>query len=389
VLTDADETLLHQLPTTFDHVGTSDPRFYDRFFFCAHDPDGRVALHLGIARYCNMNVMDGYVSAVVPRASTSGESAAGPCEQHNLRVTRALRPEIDALAVGPIQVEVLEPYRRARFRCASTATSAGGALAVDLEWRAGAPPKEEEHHFRRLRGRVTTDYHRYTIVGTMHGTVEVAGVELTADGWFGARDHSWGVREQVAGPEPVTGPPGFGMEAVGFVFSWLPFRCGDTRGHVQLQMLGDGTVVYCDGVLHRGDRTEAITAIELDAQFHPGTRAFSRSVATCRTAGGDTVEIVSEPLTRPFSMDGTGYDWGWDDGQGLGVYRGEAYAETDVYDLADPELVVRPDGSARRPMHRETPVRVTVDGVAGLGHHVFVLSGPITVFGPDLAPPDR
>ena len=61
-------------------------------------------------------------------------------------------------------------------------------------------------------------------------------------------------------------------------------------------------------------------------------------------------------------MDGTGYDWGWDDGQGLGVYRGESHAETDVYDLSDPELVVRPDGDERRPMHRETPARVVVDG---------------------------
>ena len=37
-------------------------------------------------------------------------------------------------------------------------------------------------------------------------------------------------------------------------------------------------------------------------------------------------------------MDGTGYDWGWDDGQGLGVYRGEYCVESERYDLADPEL---------------------------------------------------
>ena len=47
--TGPDETLRHQLPTTFDHVGTSDPRFYDRYFFCAYDPDGRLALHIGSA----------------------------------------------------------------------------------------------------------------------------------------------------------------------------------------------------------------------------------------------------------------------------------------------------------------------------------------------------
>ena len=94
------------------------------------------------------------------------------------------------------------------------------------------------------------------------------------------------------------------------------------------------------------------------------------------------LDVVVEPLLRPFSMDGTGYDWGFADGQGLGVYRGEYHVESDVYDLSDPEAVVRPDGEVRRPMHRETPVRITVDGRdAGVGHQVFVVSGPVPMLG--------
>jgi hypothetical protein len=384
VLTGPDETLRHQLPTTFDHVGTSDPRFYDRYFFGVHDPAGRLALHIGLGLYTNMNVMDGYVAALVPDARERSGAAA----QHNLRLSRALRPDIDRVGIGSFSVEVVEPFRKARV----SLPAGDHPVALELVWTSTAPAKEEEHHFRRLRGRVAADYHRYTIVGEASGWVEVAGARYDVDRWFGARDHSWGVREQVAGPEPVTGPPGFGTEQVGYVFSWLPFQCGDLRGHVQLQTLGDGTVIYRDGILHDGDgtgagsgvggdATETVVDVAHEVDFHPGTRQFSQIRATWTTVTGRTLDVVVEPLLRSFSMDGTGYDWGFADGQGLGVYRGEHHVESDVYDLSDPEAVVRPDGEVRRPMHRETPVRVTVDGRPGVGHQVFVVSGPVPTLG--------
>jgi hypothetical protein len=371
MLTKLDETLRHQLPTTFDHVGTSDPRFYDRYFFGVHDPAGSLVLHFGLGLYCNMNVMDGYASAQLPRADRGAD-------QHNLRSSRALRPDIDRTAVGPLSIEVVEPFARARL----AVTSSEHPIALELDWRATHPPKEEDHHFSRLRGRVTSDYRRYTQLGRASGRIEVAGRVHEVRDWFAPRDHSWGVRQQVAGPEPVTGPPGFGMEQVGFVFYWLPFDCGDVAGHVQVQMLGDGTVRYRDGVVHRkGQPDDPIVAVELGADFFPGTRAFSSIHARWTGASGHVYDVVTEPLLRGFSMDGTGYDWGWNDGQGLGVYRGESYAECDVYDLSDPELVVRPDGSSRRPMHRETPSRVTVDGVPGTGHQVFIATGPVRYLG--------
>ena len=40
MLTDLDDTLLHQAPLPFEFVGTSDHRFYDRYWFEAVVPDG-------------------------------------------------------------------------------------------------------------------------------------------------------------------------------------------------------------------------------------------------------------------------------------------------------------------------------------------------------------
>src|SRR4029453_18585631 len=103
VLSALDETLRHQLPTTFDHVWTSDPRQFDRYWFAAYDPQARFALICGMGLYSNMNVLDGYAALMLPRAG-------GGAEHHNFRVSRALRPDIDRPAVGPLSIEVVEPF---------------------------------------------------------------------------------------------------------------------------------------------------------------------------------------------------------------------------------------------------------------------------------------
>ena len=56
-------------------------------------------------------------------------------------------------------------------------------------------------------------------------------------------------------------------------------------------------------------------------------------------------------------MQGLGYG-GYNDGLGLGVWRGEQFQETEVWDVAHPARVGYPDGSAGRPVHRIQPVRV-------------------------------
>ena len=80
MLTDLDDSPWHQLPTTFDHVATSDPRFFDRLWFAASDRHGSGALQVTIGVYQNMNVVDGGVVVVADGV------------QHNLRVSRQLRP---------------------------------------------------------------------------------------------------------------------------------------------------------------------------------------------------------------------------------------------------------------------------------------------------------
>ena len=104
-LTRLDETLRHQIPTTFDHVGTSDPRFFDRYWFSCYDPAGSLTMIIGVGLYMNMNVFDGFVACQVPRDG-------GGSNQRNFRFSRALRPDIDRVGVGPLDIEIIEPFEK-------------------------------------------------------------------------------------------------------------------------------------------------------------------------------------------------------------------------------------------------------------------------------------
>ena len=375
MLTKLDESLRHQIASTFDHVGTSDHRFFDRYWFGAYDPAGRMALVCGMGQYANMNVQDGFAAIQVRRAG-------GGVDQHNFRLSRSLRPNVDDAALGPLSVEILEPFERIRLLW----KPGEFPLSFDLEWRAYLPPSEEKPHFNRVNGRSFQDYRRYTQAGRVFGKITVGEQTHGVEDWWGGRDHSWGVRSQVGGYEPINGPGADEfLSALGFVYYWITFNSGEVGGYVQLQFLGDGTSLFADGeIVWNTGRRMTVVKGAVDAELHPGTRIFRRLRTQLTGQDGSTAELIAEPILAYWSMDGTGYDMGWNDGKGLGFYRGDYVTEHDVYDITKPATVTRPDGSVHTPMHREAPVAVTIDGKrteCGTGHQVFVVVGPVAWLG--------
>jgi hypothetical protein len=376
VLTALDETLRHQIASTFDHVGTSDHRFFDRYWFGAYDPRGGMALCCGMGLYMNMNVLDGFCAVMRPKPG-------GGIEQLNFRVSRALRPRVDEHEVGPLSIRILEPYRRARLLWAPSELP----VSFDLEWTAFLPPSEEKPHFNRSNGRSFQDYRRYTQAGRVSGALRLGGEEHRIEDWWGGRDHSWGVRTQVGGYEPINGPGAEAfLAAAGYVFYWLTFNTGECGGYVQLQMLGSGQRIFTDGELvwPESGRRLVVADAEVEATLHPGTRIFERLRTRLVGTDASRVELEALPLLGYWSMDGTGYDWGWNDGKGLGFHRGAYAEEHDVYDVSHPEKVVRPGGEVRAPGHREAPCAILVDGKRSprsAGHQVFVAAGPVAWLG--------
>ena len=93
MLTTLDDTLWHQLPTTFDHVGTSDPRFYDRFWFACYERGGAAApqIPLGAGPYHHRTP---------PAGACGGIAVGGGQWQVRGVATGATRESAEAAAIG-------------------------------------------------------------------------------------------------------------------------------------------------------------------------------------------------------------------------------------------------------------------------------------------------
>lgn len=357
MLTPMDDTLWHQLPTTFDHVGTSDPRFFDRYWFAATDPGGSGTLQLTLGAYQNMNVMDG------------GFVAIRRGRQHNLRVSRALRPRYET-ACGPIRVEVIEPLTRLRL----TVEDGDHGMAGELFWNASFPAQEEVPRFTRVRGRVVEESRRFDQIGECSGFLELAGERVSLDRWWATRDHSWGVRERMGIDEPVTGPAP--APSAGSLFAFLFFSTEVYGGHLQIAQF-EGRPDYWTCELHRRDdpgaepvdlQLASRASLRIDFCDDARPRRFRTATFAARLPDGREVEVEAAALGAAVDMQGLGYG-GYDDGRGLGVFRGEAHVEHDVWDVSHPAEVVRGAGAVVRPIHRIQPVRVTMrgGGLDGLG----------------------
>lgn len=369
MLTSADDTLWHQLPTTFDHVGTSDPRFFDRYWFASYAPDGTWAVHVTLGAYRNMDVMDAGV--VVVRQG----------RQYNLRASRTLGAEIQSTC-GPISVEVHEPLERFALRVED---SSGYGLDLHLDWRATSSAMEEKPHFQRRRRRVVMDYQRFNQIGEVNGSVQGGEHEGEVSEWWGCRDHSWGVRPRMGIPEPSIGQRR-SLEDRGFAMAFLFFSTSRLAGYLHLQHHhGDSPYVT-------GEIRDSVTGTHMDVQdldlevdLYPGTRRFRSALLTVESSEGESLPIRIDALGSAIAMQGLGYSGGFDDGAGLGVWRGDSHVETDIWDVSQPAVIGYGDGRSGDHWHRIQPVSVSVSGTGdhqtGTGSMTLILSGHLPDYG--------
>lgn len=368
MLTPLDDTLWHQLATTFDHVGTSDPRFFDRYWFAAYAPDGNGALQVTMGVYRNMNVVDGGV--VVIRDG----------RQHNLRVSRSIGERNESVC-GPLRIDIVQPLQSFRI----TVTNESGETAGEILWQGIAPPEEEAPHFKRQRGRVVEDYQRFNQIGRATGWIMADDDRMEIDGWWACRDHSWGVRPRIGIAEPRTGPADT-LDKRGFTMAFLFFSTEMLAGTL-LFMLREGEPAYTSGTIRNLDAGDAleISEIGLRPVLHEGTRRFIDVSLDGRLEDGSNFALRNRALGPAVAMQGLGYSGGYADGKGLGAWRGEAVVERDIWDVSDPAEIAYPDGSRNRHWHRIQPVGVeaTLDGAAsnGQGSMTLILSGSIASLG--------
>ena len=331
-LLSGDEWFGHQIVETQAHVADADRAWTEKVCAMAAARDGSIQVGFGVGKYTNRNVFDGYAGVSRGR------------EQWTVRGSRRLSDDVELIGVGPIRYEVLEPLRRVRFSCA-----ANDAVPVAFEWtfEGIAPAVLEDRDRQRARRAYRTDVDilRYHQIGVPTGWVEVDGerTDISPDGWFTTRDHSWGVRHDVGLPLDDVERSGL-VPGVAFRFSWSPMlleRADGTRyaiHHQHREMLAFGYEERrSEGTVeHAGGKVERVAAVHTDLRYDPHNRRVHGGVVHLTMIDGTDRPVTVEAIGDTGFHLGAGLYFGLD-GHHHGEWRGPLLIEGEhLADCTDP-----------------------------------------------------
>jgi hypothetical protein len=326
MLTAQDDFIGHQLPTTFDHVGTSDPAWMERMWYTGHPvPAGDIIFDIGLGYYPNKNVMDAFAGVTIDNV------------QHNIRMSRRLRPDPLLTRVGPLQIHVLEGLRRHRIVLAEN----DSGMSFDIEFNATLNPHEEEPHFRRRHGRVAEQIARAQQVGRYAGWIKAGGkrYELKPETWWGQRDRSWGIRAELHTDE--TKPPLSYFPPL--LFSWSTIQFADHGLQWYFNERAPGEFIYITGeeVLPLGqpaDRRRRITGVAHEITWADDSlgQTIDQAEFEMTFTGGAKRRVQIKMLPGRYYLKSGMYGGlrGWAQGDD----KGPLHVEHDRWDLRDPEI---------------------------------------------------
>src|SRR5690606_19435020 len=132
----------------------------------------------GIGYYKNTGSCDGYLAI-----------QAGS-RQYNARFARPLDEDRDAMTVVDVRILAEEPFRTIRV----VGDRPSRPLAAGSPWTSSFRVPAEAHLSDAAAVRTMEFMTRYDQIGRWHGWIDDGAGRIAVDGWWGARDHSWGVR---------------------------------------------------------------------------------------------------------------------------------------------------------------------------------------------------
>jgi hypothetical protein len=364
-----DDYAVHQTAAPVDSPVSSDRHFNDGYWFAFYT-EGHYAF-MGMRMHPNNNVLDGYAGII------SGG------EQRAVRFSRALRPNVNELEVGPFRIEIVEPLKIQRVRLA--------ANDQGIEWDVQMTAYglwTEDRALQHRHGVVLNDVLRYTGVCQPSGWVSIDGERQRVDDWYGARDHSWGIRSTMGPRTPLGGVLDEARDPRA-IRIWIPFRCGDQVGFVHGHEDADGKTLDFGGSIREGEREIEITGIRHDFEYHPGSRRLKAGRYTLLDVDGGEHDYEFEVVCEGVHPQAFGYNQGWSDGANPGVWRGPEVQESSRFDVTDPNS--KPFGAHLPPRRRLGATEFASSlkgpdgrtGMAMVEHMVYGTYRPSGFEGPD------
>jgi hypothetical protein len=351
-----DEYPFHQITQTFAGVGGSDPMWNDGHYVCGADQAGRVSFTSNLRLYANNDVMDGFVCL-------RHEGL-----QHNIRVSRRLRPAMDELRVGPLRIEIREPLEALRMVLDDNAFG----FTLDVTCHSTVSPYMGPIEITREDGRLLGERATYEITGELEGWVAVGGHRVTLDRGTASffRNHSWGYQPGRGGPRPYGSPTP--RRRVPGVRQWVLFHMPDHGGFFFEDP--NGREAAGKGAVLERDRITPVVRVEHDIEFYEGGRRLHRGWFRLVDVDGRERRYDVEDLGWVYCQGG-GYFGGFDDRLGQGVFRGDYHEEGEVWDVSHPTTITRADGSTFELRYdwAENFTLVRSGDAAGLAHYECVV----------------
>jgi hypothetical protein len=357
----ADEGLNHQIADTFATVAESDHAWTEKIWGSIARTDGSLQISFGLGKYHNRGIIDGF-----------GGISRGR-EQWTVRASRELRSAPEETVVGPVHYEIIEPLHQVRFRLEPSDTQ---PISFDVVLSAVTPPFFEDRNLVRDRrtGRVGVNVVRYHQGGWASGTVTIDGTthEVRPDEWFGFRDHSWGVRQNVGAPLSDLIPTRAVASSTKGMMKWSPafFRRPDGSYYETSVFVAGAWSNYSSAHVNDADGSQASArSVEPRMAYDPHTRFVRRGeLLLVMDSGEERVIEVEAPGDAGFFLRTAGYgNWA---GALHGVWRGKLHVDGEyIPDCWDDEHL------ATLGQFRDTPIRVREGDAVGYGIMESIISG--------------
>lgn len=368
VLTGLDDLMVHQTIASIEEPQSTDRNWSEKGYLVVYDTSGEVMVAVGVGKYSNRNVFDGFAGVVVNGV------------QYNLRASRELRPDIDSTSVGPLHWTAVDPPRRTRIRLDQNDLG----VAFDIEFDSPYPPIAESGGRTRVRGTTINDTIRFFQLGTASGWVTVEGkrYEFTPERSFAYKDRSWGIRGMTGAPaswiventelvdsretsmflgNPTPRPTLSGMFCVDRTAETICATFAEATDGTMLPSTGaagaGGFVVAPASV---GTKPLSVVDIQMDWQFHEGSRRARSMDAQITLDDGSKREVHAQGIGLTYYFRGGGYFGfrNWYQGKHFGK---QLVVEGEKLDLADKAVLDELYGC------EEIAARYTVNGTSHFG----------------------
>ncbi len=237
-LTAMDELFVHQIPEPFPNVVTHHEHWRESLFFIAHSPAGPGdVVILTLAHFPARGVMD---------SLQLGRIDGEPTLAHH---ERPYDGDPHTMRAGPVAIDIAEPFRTVHLRVAEAANV---PVAMDLTFTA----RTRAHGLRRgtmkAGHEIVWDQSHMIQSGRYDGTIVRNGTTRAVDGWWGQRDHSWGIRDHARCP----------------LWMWLAVQFPEGMCAVWHWELPNGARIYTDGCFAPAGDASPIPVVDFRHALH-------------------------------------------------------------------------------------------------------------------------